>query len=67
MQANVQYELFEANDDMSILQKEIVELRLQQNNVRRGIFARHDELAKLYVTQQNEIDRLKLIIQDLRK
>lgn len=55
----IQYDLFESNDEISLLRKEIEALREQNANVRKGLFARHAELAKLWLKQQDEIDQLK--------
>jgi hypothetical protein len=67
MQANIQYELFETNDDISLLQKEMSELRVSQNNLRKGLFARHNDLSKLYMRQQDELEKLKLKLSELIK
>ncbi len=67
MQANIQYELFESNDDIAIVQKEIIELRVAQNNLRKGLFARHNDLSRLYMRQQEEIERLKVKVHSLSK
>jgi len=67
MNLNVQYELFEENDELSILKKEMVEMRIRNNNVQKGLFARHNDLAKLYMKQQDEIERLKIKIHELTK
>ncbi len=55
----IQYDMFEPNDELSLTKKEIALIKEQQNNLRRGLFARHNELMKLYVKQQEEIDELK--------
>lgn len=47
---------------LEYLKKSIEETRKQSENVRKGLFARHNELAKMYVKQQQEIESLKNII-----
>lgn len=62
MNAPVQLDLFEKIDDLTLLKKEIEEIRIRGDNVRRGLFARHNDLAKLFIEQQEQIDSLKKII-----
>jgi uncharacterized protein (DUF3084 family) len=50
---------------LEFVEKEVNEIRKRSDNVRRGLFARHNELAKLYMQQQSEIERLKQIIEAL--
>lgn len=45
--------------DSELLRAEIEILKEQTANVRRGLFARHTELANLFLQQQQEIDALK--------
>lgn len=59
MGSEVQLNLFGNNDPISLLMQEIELLKEQNNNVRKGLFARHNELAKLVLKQQEEIDALK--------
>lgn len=56
---NVQLDLFEENDELSLMKKEIRGLLERQENVRKGLFARHNDLMKLYIKQQEEIDKLR--------
>lgn len=63
----VQLELFTDNTPTEIQKSEIEILRDQLGNVRRGLFARHNELAKFYMQQQNEIDELKKQIRSLHE
>jgi hypothetical protein len=57
----VQADLFNLSD-FEILRGEIRSLEKTTDNVRRGIFVRHEELAKKYMEQREEIDRLKDVI-----
>lgn len=59
MALHVQLDLFEEQTEELFLQKEIGALIKAQDNLRRGLFARHNELAKAYVKQQEEIEALK--------
>ena len=59
---NIQLDLFEAEDDMSLLRKENRALFDRVENMRRGLFARHTELMKMYIKQQEEIDRLRVMM-----
>jgi hypothetical protein len=59
MGIHLQLDLFETEDDMSLLKKENKALFDRVENMRRGLFARHNELMKLYIKQQEEIDRLR--------
>lgn len=62
MNAPVQLDLFEKMDDLTLLKKEVEEIRIRGDNVRRGLFARHNDLAKLFIEQQEQIDYLKKIM-----
>lgn len=56
---NIQLDLFVEDDEMSLLKKEHRALYDRVENMRRGLFARHTELMKMYIKQQEEIDRLR--------
>ncbi|CAB4164336.1 hypothetical protein UFOVP816_21 [uncultured Caudovirales phage] len=56
----IQLDLFDnPPTDTEILQKEMKILAERQDNLRKGLFARHAELVKLVLVQQKEIDMLK--------
>jgi hypothetical protein len=57
----MQFDLFE-KDDVKLLYSEFLKVKTSSDNVRRGIFARHNELAKLYVAQQERIERLEALL-----
>jgi len=59
MTTELQLSLFGNNDPISLLMQEIEIIKRQNDNVRRGLFARQTELAKLVMQQQREIDDLK--------
>lgn len=54
----MQLDLFE-KDEVKLLREELERVRKSSDNVRRGIFARHDELAKKYLELYHEIESLK--------
>ena len=56
----VQLELFEEFSETDLLRKELADVKQRGENVRRGIFARHNELAKLFIELKDEVDKLKL-------
>ncbi len=56
----VQLDLFEELSEVDILRKELADVKQRSENVRRGIFARHNELSKLFLELKDEIDKLKL-------
>lgn len=68
MQSCVQYDLFEnMNDPLFCLNKELEQIRQASSNVRKGIFARHNELAKLYLEQREKALMLEEKTADLEK
>jgi hypothetical protein len=58
----LQYHLFEENSEICLLKREVEEIKHGCDNVRKGIFARHNEMMKLLMKQQEEIDQLKSLI-----
>lgn len=52
---------------INYLQENVNQVRVSSDKVRRGIFARHDELAKLYLKHQEEIETLRSEIVYLKK
>lgn len=62
-----QLDLFEPNDVEHYLKRDIEHVQDQVNNVRRGLFARHNELAKMFLKQQQEIDRLRDMLLQVKK
>ena len=63
MNLAVQYELFEAIPTVTdLLRKEVQTVVSQQEKYRKSIFAKHAELLKLIVKQQEVTDRLKCIL-----
>ncbi len=58
----IQFDLFESNDEISLLKKELLIIDKKYSNVQRGMFARHGEMMKLILKQQDEIDKLKSML-----
>jgi hypothetical protein len=54
----MQLDLF-IKEESEYLKQEFLDLKKQLDNVRKGIFARHTELARLYLEQQKQIDDLR--------
>lgn len=55
----VQLDLFEEFSEVDLLRKELADVKQRSENVRRGIFARHNQLSKLFIELKDEIDKLK--------
>jgi 4-diphosphocytidyl-2C-methyl-D-erythritol kinase len=55
----IQYDLFDDRSEISILRKEIEEVKRKDDNVRRGLFARYNDLTKIVVRLQEEIAELR--------
>lgn len=58
MTALYQMNMFKDKDD--ILLDEIRSIKETSDKVRKGLFARHNELAKMYIELRNEMDSIKL-------
>lgn len=58
-----QLDLFEPiNQPEDLLKKQIETLVQRQENLRRGLFARHSELVKMVIKQNEEIERLRIML-----
>lgn len=62
--AQIQLDFFQELSEIEILKAEIADVRLRGDNMRKGLFARHNELAKLYMELKSEYDTLKHAIKD---
>jgi hypothetical protein len=62
----VQYDLFSDNDDLSLMRQEIGLIDERTRNVQRGLFARHNALAKelykLIEAQERQIEELRKLL-----
>jgi len=59
MASLTQLHLFEQNDEISLLKREIVILKKNQEKLRRDLMARHNELAHLCIVLKEELDQIK--------
>lgn len=57
---SLQYDLFQ-DDDIENLYQENADLRKTVSNLRRGLFARHNELNRLIVEMRDELNQIKQI------
>jgi len=55
----MQLDLFE-KDEIKLLREELKKVKDSSDSVRRGIFARHGELAKLYLALKEDLESLKI-------
>ena len=55
----IQLDMFESNDDVSMLKKENKMLRDSMDNLRRGLFARHNDLDKRWMATNQRLDFLE--------
>ena len=55
----VQLDLFQEFSEVEILKQELEDVKKRNENVRKGIFARHNELCKLYMALKEELETLK--------
>ncbi len=57
----MQLDIFDENTEIMILKRELDEVKERSENARKGLFARHNELIKLYMSLKMEIEHLKAI------
>ena len=50
----IQYDLFESNDDITLLRKEVAMLREEIATLRRSQFARLNSMGKLFLDQEGQ-------------
>jgi len=53
----IQYDLFN-NTELDQIKEELKLVRERSDNVRKGLFARHNELAKMYYEREKQIEDL---------
>lgn len=63
----IQLDLFEDKSDMSLLRKELDDIRSSHNNMRKAYFAKLHEMGKMCISQTNEIEKLKKFIGQVSK
>ncbi len=59
MSHKIQLDLFTEEDEMSLLRKELKELSLQQERLKRALYARHHDLSRLCLQLKEENEQLK--------
>ena len=55
----IQYDLFEEKTELNMLRKEVEAVKRKDDNVRRGLFARYNDLTKTVLRMQEEIAELR--------
>ena len=55
---SIQLELI-ARSEIEIVREEIKKVKEEADNIRRGLFARHNELSRLFLDQQEQIKLLR--------
>ena len=56
----IQYDLFEEQSEINDLRKQIMAVKASNDNVRKGLFAKQNELMKMLLVQQGEIEKLRM-------
>jgi septation ring formation regulator EzrA len=62
----IQLDLFQDTDDLAACNARIQSLEEKQENLRRGIFKRHDALSKAYLSLLGDIESLKVEISAIK-
>lgn len=57
----IQLDFFE-QDESKLLQSEIAKVREMTDKVRKGLFARHNELAKMFVELDSRLNVIEMFI-----
>jgi len=63
---NAQLELIEQSE-LELIKCEMKKVKESSENVRKGLFARHNELAKMYLEQKEELEKIKALIYGQKK
>jgi hypothetical protein len=63
----LQYDLFEDNDELSLLQKQVMRLAQSNEKVRKGLFARLNRLGLEYAKALDKLHELELRLQLMEK
>lgn len=61
----MQYDMFKSEIEM--LQEEIEKQKAALGNVRRGLFARHNETGKIILELKRELEELKMFVGFMKK
>ncbi len=62
----LQLDFFEDVDSVEFFKKELITIVKSQDNLRRGLFARHGDLCKMIMGLREEVEGLKLEIDNLK-
>ncbi len=57
--STIQLELFEENDELTILGKELDSLKKQNDKLKKSLFSKHNDLSKLCLMLKEELDDVK--------
>lgn len=63
----VQLDLFQEVTEQDVIRRELGEMRERGENVRKGIFARHSALAKLYMDLSDRFSKLEAEFQKVKR
>lgn len=58
----IQLDFLQPLSEIEVLREEIKQVRASNDKVRKGLFARHGELAKLYMETKTRLDILEMNI-----
>lgn len=58
----IQLDFLQPLTEVEILREEVRQCRASNDKVRKGLFARHNELAKLYIETKTRLDILEMNI-----
>lgn len=65
MSHKIQLDLFTEEDEISLLRKEMRELSLQQERLKKALYARHNDLSRLCLELKEENEQLKRRVERL--
>jgi predicted nucleic acid-binding Zn-ribbon protein len=54
-----QLELFESNDEITILSKELEAVKKQNEKLKKNLFSKHNDLARLCIALKEELDEMR--------
>lgn len=63
----LQYDLFEEMESVNVLANQVRDVRTELGNTRRGLFARHNEMARKLVEVLLELEMLKLELAKVKR